>query len=85
MSPMNALEAYRRKEKLTYEALGAPAGYGRPLAWKHCRMAVIPGEAALRYHRAFYIPLADLRPDLYGDRRSGPVDQGQESKPMEAV
>jgi hypothetical protein len=61
----NVLESFRQKRGLTYEALGEPAGYGRPRAWGHCRAQVISGEAALRYHRAWGIPLEDLRPDLY--------------------
>ena len=75
---MNALEQFRQERKLTYEALGRPAGYGRPLAWKHCRMPVLPGEAALRYHRRWGIPLEALRPDLYATQNPG-------ARPQEAA
>ncbi|KAF0235085.1 MAG: hypothetical protein FD177_244 [Desulfovibrionaceae bacterium] len=62
---MNALERYRNEHGMTFEALGAAAGFDKGNAHKHCRADPIPPEAVLRYHAAYAIPLEDLRPDLY--------------------
>lgn len=62
---MNTLERIRTDRDLTYEALGKSAGYGRHVAWKHCRAEIVPAEAAIRYSRALGIDPALLRPDLF--------------------
>ncbi len=58
----NALEEYRKSNKLTYEALGEQVGYPRGTAYKHCHVEIIPGDAAIRYHRKLHIPLEKLHP-----------------------
>ncbi|MGE4194696.1 MAG: helix-turn-helix domain-containing protein [Pseudodesulfovibrio sp.] len=75
---MNALEKFRKENKLTYEAVGEKPGYRRGTVYKHCQADIIPGEAAIKYHRAFGIPLSDLRPDLYPDK-------SQEIHPQDAA
>lgn len=62
---MNTLERIRTDRDLTYEALGRSAGYGRHVAWKHCRAEIVPAEAAIRYSRALGVSLKELRPDLF--------------------
>jgi len=67
---MNALESYRTQHSLTFEAMADLSGVDKGNVNKHCRgLKPIRGESALRYHVDFGIPLPDLRPDLYGDRR----------------
>lgn len=61
----NALEAYRQKHGLTYEALGKLVGYDRPVVWRHCKADKIPESSVVRYHAKLQIPLEDLRPDLF--------------------
>lgn len=65
------LESYRVEHGLTYEAMARAAGFSnRSIPQRHATGKMkISGESALRYHVALGIPLADLRPDLYGDRR----------------
>ncbi|MGE4442730.1 MAG: helix-turn-helix domain-containing protein [Desulfomicrobium sp.] len=69
------LEDFRVKNGLTYEAMAEAAGFSnRSVVQRHAKGRMpISGEAALRYHTAFGIPLPDLRPDLYGDRRPAPA------------
>lgn len=63
---MNALEAYRTKHFLTFEALGERTGVkNRGTVCRHCRAPKIPGDAALLYHTKLGIPLEELRPDLW--------------------
>lgn len=63
------------KNGLTYEAMAEAAGFSnRSVVQRHAKGKMpISGEAALRYHTAFGIPLPKLRPDLYGDRRPAPT------------
>ncbi|WP_281761834.1 hypothetical protein [Pseudodesulfovibrio nedwellii] len=59
----NALEKYRTDNKLTFEALGHLVDYPRGTVHKHCHAQIIPGDAAIRYHRKLGIPLDVLHPD----------------------
>ncbi|WP_419787338.1 hypothetical protein [Pseudodesulfovibrio sp.] len=61
----NALEQYREKHGLTYEALGKLVGYDRPVVWRHCKAKAIPASAAPTYNAKLKIPMKDLLPDLY--------------------
>lgn len=73
------LEIYRKEHNLTYEAMAEAAGVSnRSVVQRHAKGTMpISGDAALRYNLAFGIPLPDLRPDLYGDRRPIPQPDQQ--------
>lgn len=62
---MNALEAYRRQNDLTFEALTAKAGEDKTSVWRHCHTKRIPAEAVLVYEAALGIPRWLMRPDLW--------------------
>jgi len=63
---MNALEAYRQSNDLTFEALAAKARRGTSLVWKHCKKKRIPADAVPGYEERLGIPRWQLRPDLWG-------------------
>lgn len=71
---MNALEAYRRKNNLTFEALVVKAENDKTSVWRHCRAAKIPAEAALVYERNLGIPRHVMRPDLWDAPTPQPQD-----------
>jgi hypothetical protein len=79
VADMNALEKFRRAKKLTYDELAVLAGGAKASVWRHCSADRIPGEASFVYHRTLGIPLSELRPDLYGDKRPRPDGEQQEA------
>jgi hypothetical protein len=67
----NALELYRQRNGLTYEALGKLVGYDRPVVWRHCNAQQVPTSAAPTYNAKLKIPMKDLLPELYeGETKS---------------
>lgn len=72
---MNALEAYRRKNNLTFEALADKAKNDKTSVWRHCRAVTIPAEAAPIYERSLGIPRHVMRPDLWESPGSQPQEQ----------
>lgn len=62
---MNALESYRISLGLTYDALAAQAGKGKPSVWRHCNAKRIPADAVPGYEQSLGIPRWQLRPDLW--------------------
>lgn len=74
---MNALEAYRQTNGMTFEALAGKTGGGRSLVWKHCNAKRIPAEAVPGYEDALGIPRWLMRPDLW----PAPTANGQQSVP----
>jgi transcriptional regulator with XRE-family HTH domain len=76
MLPMDTiLETYRVENGLTYEDMAKASGYSnKSVPQRHAKGTMpISGEAAIRYNLAFGIPLPELRPDLYGDKRPLPA------------
>ena len=64
---MKNLEAYRRQLGLSYAQMARQADFSsRSVVFLHCTgQRSISAESAMRYHRAFGIPLSELRPDLW--------------------
>lgn len=52
---------------MTLNEMALAAGFrSRSSIFHHCRgVRVISAESAMKYHRAFSIPLHELRPDLW--------------------
>jgi len=62
----NALEQFRRKNGLTFAALGRRVGLSRATVLMHCKAKrQIGGDAAIRYAVELDIPIRELRPDLF--------------------
>ena len=62
----NALSKLRKKLGLTYKAMAERTGITAPSVYFHCSGKVkVSAENALKYHRAFNIPLTELRPDIW--------------------
>jgi hypothetical protein len=78
---MNALEAYRKSNELTFEALAAKAGKGTSLVWKHCNKLRIPADAVPGYESSLGIPRWMMRPDLWPCPAHQPVTAPQPEAP----
>ncbi len=69
MLPMKqtALETYRQAHGLTLRKMAAiTKALSHQTLFLHCRgLQKISAETAVVYHKAFGIPLSDLRPDLW--------------------
>lgn len=67
MKMINALERYRIASRLSFAEMARLAGFcSRSCVFQHCNGSRnISAESALRYSRAFGIPLSELRPDLW--------------------
>lgn len=67
MNTINPLEQYRMRTRLSFAQMARLAGLSsRSAVFQHCNgTRNISAESALRYSRAFGIPLSDLRPDLW--------------------
>jgi transcriptional regulator with XRE-family HTH domain len=63
------LENYRVEQGLTYDAMAAAAGVSNRSVVQRQAKGTMPisGEFALRYHKAFGIPLEALRPDIFAE------------------
>ena len=62
---MNALEAYRQSNNMTFKALAKRTSKGTSLVWKHCQKSRIPADAVPGYEATLGIPRWMLRPDLW--------------------
>lgn len=66
MCMKNALSQLRTKLGLSYRAMADKAGITAPAVFFHCNGKVkMSAENALKYNKAFDIPLTELRPDLW--------------------
>lgn len=67
MDMQNVIDTYRKTHGLTYAQMALTAGLSsRSVVFLHCRGSrTISAKSALKYARAFGIPLHELRPDLW--------------------
>ena len=67
----NILEEYRRDHEVTFADIARTCGLTHSAVLRHCKgERKIGGEAALRYHVYLGIPLQELRPELFGQRKT---------------
>ena len=68
----NIIETYRQRLHLTYAQMAEIGAFSsRSVVFLHCtgKRSISP-ESAIKYAKAFGIPLSDMRPDLW------PASQG---------
>lgn len=63
----NIIEEYRLRRGMTFSEMARVAGFlSRSSVYQHCSGArTISAESAMKYFRAFGIPLSEIRPDLW--------------------
>jgi DNA-binding transcriptional regulator YdaS (Cro superfamily) len=63
----NIIEEYRLERGMTFGEMALAAGFrSRSSVFQHCSGArTISAESAMKYFRAFGIPLSEIRPDLW--------------------
>jgi transcriptional regulator with XRE-family HTH domain len=84
---LTILESYRVEKGLTYEEMAKAAGYSnRSVVQRHAKGKMpISGEAALRYHMAFGLPLSGLRPDICETHRVVPAQPDEAAQTQGAA
>lgn len=82
---MNALEAYRQQNDLTYEALAAKAVEDKTSVWRHCHTKRIPADAVPGYESSLGIPRWLMRPDLWPCPAPPPTPTPTPTQPQDAA
>lgn len=80
----NIIEEYRLRRGMTFGEMARAAGFlSRSSVYQHCSGArSISAESAVKYSRAFGIPLSDIRPDLWPPAYGKVIADNQ--KPVQA-